>query len=402
MKKLTLATVLLALSAPLMAADAYLNNAGQSNQNRVTENDSSATQLFSRTARLSQGAKQQESFDAREGRAYTVFADCDTSCSDIDMVIRQNGREVHKENGRSDAPEFSWVAPSSGRYDIEVLMKSCSDNRCRVQTQVYEGNKALSNSNSGGRSGDWLPEAQRINREKIQTADANAVERPIFTNKLAEERSHTQTIELTEGKYYAFFADCDRDCSDIDMTLSQNGRNIFSLTDPSDAPETVFRAKTSGQYQLTVAMEDCDSNECAYSTQIFESSKDLDTSLSQAHASNRRIVAEKDRGAREMLLRQDRLPQGQTLTVPVTLRAGKVYTFYGDCDNNCSDIDMTLSQNGREIKSDTLGDSVPLFSWRANRTGNYTVTVPMERCGSEDCAVSVHIFEGSKMVYDNN
>lgn len=400
MKKLTLVAALLTISSPLMAADSYLNNAGQTNQNFVKENDSSATQLFSRTTRLSSGSQQKESFDATAGRAYSVFADCDTSCSNIDMVIRQNGREVFKESGSNDAPLFSWVADSAGRYDIEVTMKDCSGNRCRVQTQVYEGSKALPANQQNG--ADWLLQAQKINREKIQNADANAIERPVHNHELAEENEHTQNIELTEGKYYGFFADCDRNCSDIDMTLSQNGRNIFSLTDPGDAPETVWRANRTGQYQLTIKMEDCDADKCAYSSQIFESNKDLDTSLISAQEQNRRIVREKDSGAREILLRQVRLPQGQNLTLPLTLRAGKVYTFYGDCDNNCSDIDLTLSQNGRELKSDTLGDSVPLFSYRATRSGSYTVTIPMKACSSEDCAVSAHIFEGTKMIYDNN
>lgn len=403
MKKLTAAAVLLAVSASSWAADQYLNTASAINQTKVATVDAGARQLFANTVRLKEGESRRETLDAQAGKAYTVFADCDTRCSDIDMVIRRNGEEVFKESGSGDAPEFSWLADSTGRYDIEVLMKACSGSRCRVQTQVFEGSKVLETaSRSGAGNGAWLEVAHRINREKIQGIDAAAVEHPTHEHSLPEGEKHSQTVSLTAGRHYAFFADCDTNCSDIDMTLSRDGKDIVSLTDPSDAPEFSLRADESGEYRLTVAMEDCSAEKCAYSTQIFESGKDLDTSLHHAHLTNRRVVAEKDAGAREILLRNERLAEGQSLDFTLNLTAGKVYTFYGDCDVSCSDIDLTLSRNGREVKSDTMADSVPLFSWRANRSGIYNVSIPMKRCTAQNCAVSAHVFEGTRMVYDRD
>ena len=52
---------------------------------------------------------------------------------------------------------------------------------------------------------------------------------------------------------------------------------------------------------------------------------------------NREVVSTADPAARELFLRPVTLKQGRTHTLPVTLRAGKFYTFFGDCDdaNGC-------------------------------------------------------------------
>lgn len=406
MKKLALVSLLAALSFPALAADAYLSGAQESNRNTVKEADAGARQIHLNNTSVKPGETVRATLNVQAGKTYTVFADCDTDCSNIDMTVSLNGETVKSETGGSDSPSFSWTAEKSGSYQVEVLLKECNDTRCRVQTQAFEGSKTVPLGSTGtdraaGRP-DWLPEAQKINRDKILGADSAAVERPIITRSLAEDDKHTDTVSLTAGKYYAFFADCDYQCSDIDMTVTgPNGQTVRKLDGPEDAPEFVWRATQSGDYKITVSMEDCDADKCAYSAQVFESSKDLDTSLTDAHKTNRDAVRNKDPRAREMLLRETRLAQGQTFTLPVTLRAGKVYTFYGDCDNACSNIDLTLSRNGREVKSDTLEDSVPLFSWRANRTGQYTVTIPMKNCSADDCAVSAHIFEGTRMVYED-
>ena len=55
------------------------------------------------------------------------------------------------------------------------------------------------------------------------------------------------------------------------------------------------------------------------------------------HATNREVLSQADPAARELFLRPVTLKQGRNHTLPVTLRAGKFYTFFGDCDdaNGC-------------------------------------------------------------------
>lgn len=209
-------------------------------------------------------------------------------------------------------------------------------------------------------------------------------------------------VELTAGKYYNVFGRCDQACEDFDLTLRANGKTIASDTDGDGEPLLNFKAEQGGRHQLNISMEDCDNDTCAYSVQVFESSTDTDPSLLRAQRSNVEIVESHDPAARVFLLRQQRLAAGQSHTEQVNLTAGKAYTFYGDCDDNCSDIDLTVRLNGRVVKQDVLGDSVPLFSYRPARSGRYSVTLPMKACSTATCAASIHIFEGTKMVYDNN
>ncbi|EGY52705.1 hypothetical protein [Neisseria shayeganii] len=122
--------------------------------------------------------------------------------------------------------------------------------------------------------------------------------------------------------------------------------------------------------------------------------------LQEAHDVNREVVANADPGAKELFLRRTNLAAGQVFTLPVTMRAGKVYTFYGDCDQACSDIDLSLSHNGRELRADRLVDDQPLFSWRATRSGTHTLHLSMETCSRSRCAATVHAFEGSVVIYE--
>ena len=198
------------------------------------------------------------------------------------------------------------------------------------------------------------------------------------------------------------FGRCDQACGDLDLTVSVNGKTIAADTNSDDEPLLTFRAEQGGRHQIKASMEDCDNDTCAYSVQVFESSTDTDPSLQHAQWRNMEIVKNKDPAARVFLLRQQRLAAGQSHTEQLNLTAGKVYTFYGDCDDNCTDIDLIVRHNGRVVKQDVMGDSVPLFSYRAPRSGRYSVTLPMKTCSTATCAASIHIFEGTKMVYDNN
>lgn len=264
--------------------------------------------------------------------------------------------------------------------------------------QVFSGGKVGNSDNTG----PSLAALQKIIREEQQGIDKNVRELPLISGQLADSQSRSVDVELTAGKYYNVFGRCDQACEDFDLTLSANGKTIASDTDGDSEPLLNFRAEQGGRHQLNISMEDCDNDSCAYSVQVFESSTDTDPSLLRAQRSNVEIVESHDPAARVLLLRQQRLAAGQSHTEQVNLTAGKAYTFYGDCDDNCSDIDLTVRLNGRVVKQDVLGDSVPLFSYRPARSGRYSVTLPMKACSTDTCAASIHIFEGTKMVYDNN
>ena len=92
------------------------------------------------------------------------------------------------------------------------------------------------------------------------------------------------------------------------------------------------------------------------------------------HATNREVLSQADPAARELFLRPVTLKQGRNHTLPVTLRAGKFYTFFGDCDDSCNNMDMNLmAANGARVAGDNLPDNQPLFTFQAPSSGNYRI-----------------------------
>ncbi|MFC2416629.1 MAG: hypothetical protein ACFNQI_01550 [Eikenella corrodens] len=397
MKKLALLPILAALSLPAFAADSYLTGQASSHTETIKNEDPAAQQLFQRSIRLEEGQSNSTTLDVKAGQVYTVFADCSVNCSNIKFSVTQ-GRTVLFRQNHGDGSRFTWQADRDGRVELNTTMDDCSRNRCRSALQVFSGGKVSNGDNQGAS----LESVQKRIREEQQAIDKNVRELPLISGQLADSQSRSVDIELTAGKYYNVFSRCDQACEDFDLTLSANGKTIASDTDSDDEPQLTFRAEQGGRHQLNISMEDCDNDTCAYSVQVFESSTDTDPSLQHAQRRNVEIVKDKDPAARVFLLRQQRLAAGQSHTEQLNLTAGKVYTFYGDCDDNCSDIDLIVRHNGRVVKQDVLGDSVPLFSYRPARSGRYSVTLPMKACSTDTCAASIHIFEGTKMVYDNN
>lgn len=397
MKKLALLPILAALSVPAFAAERYLADQASTHTETIKNEDPAAQLLFQRTVRLEEGQSNTTPLDVKAGQVYTVFADCSANCSNIKFSVTQ-GRTVLFRKNRGDGSRFTWQADRDGRVELNTTMDDCSRNRCRSALQVFSGGK-VGNSDNEGAS---LESIQKRIRETQRSIDEKVRELPLISGQLADGQSRSVDVELTAGKYYNVFGRCDQACEDFDLTLSANGKTIASDTNSDDEPLLSFKAEQGGRHQLNISMEDCDNDSCAYSVQVFESSTDTDPSLLRAQRSNVEIVESHDPAARVFLLRQQRLAAGQSHTEQVNLTAGKAYTFYGDCDDNCSDIDLTVRLNGRVVKQDVLGDSVPLFSYRPARSGRYSVTLPMKACSTDTCAASIHIFEGTKMVYDNN
>ena len=397
MKKLALLPILAALSLPAFAADSYLTGQASSHTETIKNEDSAAQQLFQRSIRLEEGQSNTTTLDVKAGQVYTVFADCSVNCSNIKFSVTQGRTTLFRKN-RGDGSRFTWQAERDGRVELNTEMAECSRSRCRSMLQVFSGGKVGNSDNTG----PSLAALQKIIREEQQGIDKNVRELPLISGQLADSQSRSVDVELTAGKYYNVFGRCDQACEDFDLILSANGKTIASDTDGNGEPLLNFKAEQGGRHQLNISMEDCDNDTCAYSVQVFESSTDTDPSLLRAQRSNVEIVESHDPAARVFLLRQQRLAAGQSHTEQVNLTAGKAYTFYGDCDDNCSDIDLTVRLNGRVVKQDVLGDSVPLFSYRPARSGRYSVTLPMKACSTDTCAASIHIFEGTKMVYDTN
>ena len=115
----------------------------------------------------------------------------------------------------------------------------------------------------------------------------------------------------------------------------------------------------------------------------------------------KRTMQESDPSARQIKLFQGSAKTGESKTHQVQLTAGKYYTFFAACEYDCDNIDLSLkSADGSEIASDTEDDDAPMFSWRANRTGRYTLSVAIPGCHTDSgCKYSGQVFVGNRDIF---
>lgn len=79
------------------------------------------------------------------------------------------------------------------------------------------------------------------------------------------------------------------------------------------------------------------------------------------------------------------LEEGQTHSMEVFLWSGETYDFVGECDADCSDVDLLIEGPGGVDGSDILPDDFPMLSVTAPESGIYNVTVAMFDCWVEPC-----------------
>ena len=87
------------------------------------------------------------------------------------------------------------------------------------------------------------------------------------------------------------------------------------------------------------------------------------------------------------------LDEGETETVTLSLDVGVEYQIMGACDNDCSDVDLTLYDGaGNEVDQDLQLDDYPIVSVTPRRGGNFRVVVSMADCSAEPCRYGIGVF----------
>lgn len=77
----------------------------------------------------------------------------------------------------------------------------------------------------------------------------------------------------------------------------------------------------------------------------------------------------------------------------VTLQAGFTYALVGVCDEDCSDLDLTLFDGaGTLVVEDTEIDDAPVVEFTVTRSGSFTLDVTMYTCTTEPCYYGVALF----------
>jgi hypothetical protein len=140
-------------------------------------------------------------------------------------------------------------------------------------------------------------------------------------------------------------------------------------------------------FATTVAFATMSVAPAAYA-QSAEIIRQLSQQLSQARSSfvpnNYRLVTGPD---------NDLLSQGDSDDYTVTLQGGRAYKLVGVCDNDCTDLDISLyDSDGDLVDQDMLDDDKPVVSVSGKRGGRYRMNVSMASCSTDICYYSVAVY----------
>jgi hypothetical protein len=82
----------------------------------------------------------------------------------------------------------------------------------------------------------------------------------------------------------------------------------------------------------------------------------------------------------------------ESATFSITLPAGAESALTGVCDDDCADLDLSLSSNGYDIDAARGGGNAPIVRVTPAALTTYTVTVRMASCRMNPCWFAVAAF----------
>ena len=88
-----------------------------------------------------------------------------------------------------------------------------------------------------------------------------------------------------------------------------------------------------------------------------------------------------------------RLNPNDSDTWTFELTAGKTYVIAGACDEDCSDMDLTVMQGSSEVASDVLTDDRPVVGFTAAKGGFHEIVIKMYNCDAAYCYFGFGLFE---------
>jgi serine/threonine-protein kinase len=88
----------------------------------------------------------------------------------------------------------------------------------------------------------------------------------------------------------------------------------------------------------------------------------------------------------------DQLAVQGTKDLAATLTGGSSYTLIGQCDRNCSDLDLAIYDGDSLISEDLKEDDNPVLILNAPRSGEYRLKVSMPGCSEASCWYGIGLF----------
>ena len=115
-------------------------------------------------------------------------------------------------------------------------------------------------------------------------------------------------------------------------------------------------------------------------------------------------VRRTDPSSRELQFKVLRMRGDQEITLPINLRAGKVYDFISTCEDSCNGLILSLN-DAYDIRvglDDTFERHMGVFSYKAEQSGRHVIHLNLQECTDRNgCEVSLNVYEGNKGGFPN-
>ncbi len=225
----------------------------------------------------------------------------------------------------------------------------------------------------------------------------------IMTGILPAGETMSVRVNLVEGADYMVAGYCDSDCTNLDLVLVDSfGEEVEADTLPDAEPVLMFRAEATGAFFVRAEVMECPSNACTLAFGVMGSTAEPGMIPGEDMAGRLTLV-----GAEFMSLgfleigdeRVGSLNNEQTVSIPITLEAGREYRMVAVCDQDCFDLDLALlDPEGETLTSDVLDDAIPILAHIADSTAEHSVEVRMIACGLEPCAFRLASFAKNEIM----
>ncbi|HVX87745.1 MAG TPA: hypothetical protein VG940_02370 [Gemmatimonadales bacterium] len=233
----------------------------------------------------------------------------------------------------------------------------------------------------------------------------------IFMGRLDDDATTNQNVTLQAGQDYAIWGVCDQDCSDIDLTLyDDDGNQIDQDIQTDDKPLVRVTPRRNGRFRIRVSMANCSANPCRYGVGVWARNSRGGNSDNSGNSGDsgdgdrwERVVRQQldnagrvatDRGyqmSHEVFM--GRLDDDQNESLNIPLDGGTQYILVGVCDQDCTDVDLTIyDPDGNEVDSDLETDDKPVLQLTARNNGRYRVKVSMVACSANPCRYGVGVW----------
>lgn len=264
---------------------------------------------------------------------------------------------------------------------------------------------------------------ERVVRSQLQQVGSASegrgyqMDHEIYMGRLDDDATTNLTLNLDAGKAYEIWGVCDQDCSDIDMVLYDDNNNEIDsdlLTD--DKPLVEVTPRHSGGFRIKVTMATCRVNPCRYGVGVWSknasandanNANNANTTGSTSSSSGTdqweavvraqlNTAGQQEQGngyqmSHEIFMGRLDDDANESLTIP--LDGGNEYILIGKCDQDCSDMDLTIyDPSGNEVASDLATDDSPTLHIKSAVNGNYRLKVAMPACRVNPCRYGVGVW----------